>query len=270
MAVPLRVTYIGGPTALLELAGLRLLTDPTLDPAGTEYRTSVYTLRKIAGPAVAADALGAIDAVLLSHDHHFDNLDRGGRSFLPHVGRVLTTRAGAERLGGNAIGLEPWASADVLSPTGSRLHVTATPARHGPPTGDRGPVIGFLLTSAGVTADSRPPAVYVSGDTVWYDDLRLIAARAVVRVALLFLGAARVHEVGPAHLTMTAGEAVIAARTFEGATIVPLHYAGWAHFSEGRAQIQRAFDEARLADRLCWPEPGHPTEIGGELPNPQT
>ena len=38
---PLRITYIGGPTALLELAGLRLLTDPTFDPAGTEYRTPV-------------------------------------------------------------------------------------------------------------------------------------------------------------------------------------------------------------------------------------
>jgi L-ascorbate metabolism protein UlaG (beta-lactamase superfamily) len=34
----LQVTYIGGPTALLELGGLRLLTDPTFDPAGSEYR----------------------------------------------------------------------------------------------------------------------------------------------------------------------------------------------------------------------------------------
>ena len=32
----LQLTYIGGPTALLELGGLRLLTDPTFDPAGSE------------------------------------------------------------------------------------------------------------------------------------------------------------------------------------------------------------------------------------------
>jgi L-ascorbate metabolism protein UlaG (beta-lactamase superfamily) len=33
-----RLTYIGGPTALVELGGVRLLTDPTFDPAGTEYQ----------------------------------------------------------------------------------------------------------------------------------------------------------------------------------------------------------------------------------------
>jgi L-ascorbate metabolism protein UlaG (beta-lactamase superfamily) len=30
---PLRLTYIGGPTALLEYGGLRFLTDPTFDAA---------------------------------------------------------------------------------------------------------------------------------------------------------------------------------------------------------------------------------------------
>ena len=49
-----RLTLIGGPTALLELGGLRLLTDPTFDPAGGEYRTPAYTLRKTEGPAIAA------------------------------------------------------------------------------------------------------------------------------------------------------------------------------------------------------------------------
>lgn len=38
----LTITYIGGPTALLEMRGLRFLTDPTFDLAGTEYPTKVY------------------------------------------------------------------------------------------------------------------------------------------------------------------------------------------------------------------------------------
>jgi L-ascorbate metabolism protein UlaG (beta-lactamase superfamily) len=41
----IRATYIGGPTILLEIAGLRFLTDPTFDAAGSEYPTPVYTLR---------------------------------------------------------------------------------------------------------------------------------------------------------------------------------------------------------------------------------
>ncbi len=97
----------GGPTALLELGGLRLLTDPTLYPAGTSYPTPHYTLHKLTGPALARDRLGTIDAVLLSHDHHFDNLDGAGRELLGQVPRVFTTRAGAERLSHGTIGLTP-------------------------------------------------------------------------------------------------------------------------------------------------------------------
>jgi L-ascorbate metabolism protein UlaG (beta-lactamase superfamily) len=105
--VRLQVTYIGGPTALLELGGLRLLTDPTFDPAGSEYPSPATVLRKTQDPALSAEAVGAVDIVLLSHDHHFDNLDHGGRRALATAGQTLTTMAGAERLGGNAVGLAP-------------------------------------------------------------------------------------------------------------------------------------------------------------------
>src|SRR6185369_13137328 len=104
----LRLTYIGGPTALLEIGGLRLLTDPTFDPAGDEYPSGPATLRKTAGPAVSLGDLGPVDYVLLSHDHHFDNLDHAGRSMLPQARAVLTTVEGAGRLGGNSLGLPPW------------------------------------------------------------------------------------------------------------------------------------------------------------------
>jgi hypothetical protein len=42
-----------------------------------------FSSHKLTGPAVAAADLGAIDTVLLSHDHHGDNLDAAGRSLLP-------------------------------------------------------------------------------------------------------------------------------------------------------------------------------------------
>jgi L-ascorbate metabolism protein UlaG (beta-lactamase superfamily) len=100
----LTITYIGGPTAMLELGAFRLLTDPTFDPAGTEYPTSAYTPRKTEHPAIAEEQLGCLDAVLLTHDHHFDNLDHAGRKMLTGAGTVLTTIAGAERLNGNSIG----------------------------------------------------------------------------------------------------------------------------------------------------------------------
>jgi hypothetical protein len=52
--------------------------------------------------------LEPIDAVLLSNDQHADNLDDSGRAFLFRVRQVFTTEVGAQRLGGNAVGLAPW------------------------------------------------------------------------------------------------------------------------------------------------------------------
>ena len=82
MAQLLMTTYIGGPTALLQMGELQILTDPTFDPAGQEFHTGSYSLRKTRGPALSPDAIGRVDMVLLSHDHHFDNLDNSGRTFL--------------------------------------------------------------------------------------------------------------------------------------------------------------------------------------------
>jgi L-ascorbate metabolism protein UlaG (beta-lactamase superfamily) len=255
--IRLKFTYIGGPTALIEMGGLRLLTDPTFDPAGSEYKTLVYTLRKTKGPALSPESLGRIDAVLLSHDHHFDNLDNAGRALLEKAGTVLTTESGAGRLGGNAVGIAPWESVDLTTPDGRKLRVTGTPARHGPADADRGPVTGFALA----LTDDPENAVYVSGDTVWYEGVEEVSRRFPVRIAVLFMGAARVSEVGPAHLTFTAREGAEAARAFGEALIIPLHYDGWEHFSESRIEIVEEFDTAGLENRLRWMEPGRETEI---------
>lgn len=55
------ITYIGGPTMLLECDGVRILTDPTFDPAGSEYDTGRYVLRKTTEPALDPIKLGSID-----------------------------------------------------------------------------------------------------------------------------------------------------------------------------------------------------------------
>jgi len=55
------LTLIGGPTVLMELSGLRLLTDPTFDEPG-EYEARGIVLEKKSGPALSADQLGVFDA----------------------------------------------------------------------------------------------------------------------------------------------------------------------------------------------------------------
>jgi len=244
-----KITYIGGPTALFEVAGLRFITDPTFDPKGSDYTTSIYTLHKLMSPAIAPGQLGKIDFVLLSHDHHFDNLDHAGRNFLSEVKTVYTTTAGAARLGVNAVGIEHWQTVEVPAGDGRVLSITGTPGRHGPVGGDRGPVTGFVLNFKGQSNGG----IYISGDTVWYEGVEEVALRFDIKMAVLFMGAASVKEVGPQHLTMTAEEGVLAARYFPKAKIVPLHFEGWEHFRESYNQIKETFAGAGIADRLHWP-----------------
>jgi L-ascorbate metabolism protein UlaG (beta-lactamase superfamily) len=239
----------GGPTSLIAYGGVRLLTDPTFDPPGEYPRPgTAVVLRKLAGPALPAARLAPFDAVLLSHDHHSDNLDRAGRELLPEAGRVLTTIAGAERLAGNATGLEPGDAVDIDRPGGGSLRVTAVPAEHGPPevAARNGPVIGFVLRGDGL------PTVYVSGDNASVDVVRaIVAEHGPVDVAVLFVGGAQVPAAwGDAYLTLTADTAVEAAKALGEAPIVPIHQDGWAHFTSTAADVRREFSAAGLADRL--------------------
>ena len=249
----MKLTHIGGPTVLIEAGGWRLLTDPTFDPPGRSYRFGWGTgSRKLAGPAIAPVDLGPIDAVLLSHDHHDDNLDPAGRALLPSLGTVVTTEAGAGRLGGGAKGLAPWQTTVLSAPGKTSIEVVATPCRHGPP-GSRpivGDVVGFGLRWDG----QEHGVVWITGDTVLYDEVRKVPERLRIGTALLHLGGVRFPVTGPLRYTMTASEAVELCGLARPNTAIPIHYEGWKHFREGRAAAERAFAAAPadVRDSVRW------------------
>ena len=248
------ITLIGGPTALIEIDGIRLLTDPTFDSPGF-YQLPHVKLQKLNGPAMSADAVGEVDAVLLSHDQHADNLDNAGRAFLASARRVLTTEAGARRLGAQAEGFAPWATTELKGKNGRSLEVTATPARHGPAGIEplSGDVIGFVLSRQ----DHAP--VYVSGDTTWFDGVAEVARRFKCGLVLPFAGAAQTR--GPFHLTMDTNDTIETARAFPDALIVPLHTDGWAHFRQSAQDLRASFDTLGFGKRLRLLEPGVATAI---------
>jgi L-ascorbate metabolism protein UlaG (beta-lactamase superfamily) len=248
----LNVTYIGGPTVLIEVNGVRFLTDPTFDAPGKTYaipRVGVET-KKLSGPGLEASQIGEIDVILLSHDEHADNLDDIGKQILPKARVVVTTQEGAKRLGGNALGLLPFETHEV-----GQIRITATPGRHGPEGCEPmlGHVIGFIVESKLGEFDT----FYVSGDTVFYDDLSLIKNRFQIEKAFLHLG--RVGGAGEPHFTMGAEEAVLLTELLNIQTVIPLHYEDWAHFSEDRSHASEIFEKHKLSQKVRWLNKGMTT-----------
>jgi L-ascorbate metabolism protein UlaG (beta-lactamase superfamily) len=249
------LTLVGGPTMLIELGGFRLLTDPTFDAPG-RYDSGPVHLEKTAGPMISADSIGKVDAVLLSHDQHLDNLDHAGRAFLSKARTTFTTGIGAQRLGGNAKGLTPFETIAFEGADGAKLLVTAAPARHGPAGIEpiSGDVVGFL-----VGRDQPGDAIYVTGDTVWYDGVAEVARRYQPKLVIVFAGSAEPR--GRFHMTMDCNDAIETAHAFKNAAIVAIHNHGWAHFKESQAELAAAFAALGIADRLINLEPGKSTRL---------
>jgi L-ascorbate metabolism protein UlaG (beta-lactamase superfamily) len=111
-----------------------------------------------------------------------------------------------------------------------------------------GPVTGFVLTGDGL------PTVYVSGDNAALEHARAVADRfGPVDVAVLFAGAARTALLDGAYLTLSSAQAAQAAVVLGARHVVPLHFEGWAHFSQGRDTLDSAFTAAGVRDRLQLP-----------------
>ncbi|MCW2995566.1 MAG: fold metallo-hydrolase [Conexibacter sp.] len=256
-----RLTHIGGPTLLIEVGGWRILTDPTFDAPGKRYFFGWGTTsRKLAGPAIAADELGQVDAVLITHDHHGDNLDPAGRALLPRLGTIVTTVPGAKRLAssGPTRGLAAWETTRLEAPGKPALEITATPCRHGPPGSHPivGEVIGFALKWEG----QEHGVLWISGDTVLYDGVREVASKLTVDTAILHLGGVRFPVSGPLRYTMTAHEAVELLGLIRPRAAIPIHYEGWKHFREGRTaiEVELATAPPEIRDLVSWLPLGAP------------
>jgi L-ascorbate metabolism protein UlaG (beta-lactamase superfamily) len=195
------LTWLGHSTVLVELAGVRLLTDPVL-------RSRVAHLRRHGSAPRTPER---IDAVLLSH-LHYDHLD------LPSL-RMLEPRpqpvcpAGA----GDFLARAGFPGADELAPGESAqiggLRVQATPAEHDGTRRPGGPVvdpIGFVLNGE--------RSVYFAGDTDLFEGMAELGA---IDVALLPV-AGWSPKLGPGHLD--AERAARAAALIRPRVAVPIHW----------------------------------------------
>ena len=216
------LTYVGHSTVLLELGGVRLLTDPLL-------RSRVAHLRRDAQPP-AAEIRERIDAVLISH-LHYDHLDLASLR-LVRAPRVLVPRGAGELLDRARIaGVEEIGVGDVVEVGDVRIE--AVPADHGGrrrPGGPQAEPLGFVV--------GRSERIYFAGDTDVFEDMARLAP---VDVALLPV-AGWGPKLGPGH--MDASGAARAAALLRPRLAVPIH---WGTFRPRTTRSGGWFTEPPLA-----------------------
>lgn len=237
-------------TLVVEVAGLRLLVDPQLDPAGARDPVP-GTPNPRRNPLVElpepAEVLAAnLDAVLVTH-LHADHFDLTAERRLPKALPLLCQPADAEELAGRGFG-------DVR-PVGQRLALGALEVLrtggehgHGPVAERMGPVSGFVLRAEG------EPALYVAGDTVWCEPVREALDAHRPDVVVVNAGAATLLEGGA--ITMTADDVVAVARHAPAASVVAVHLDAVAHATETRADLHQRLQEEGLTRRVTVPEDG--------------
>ncbi|PQE10570.1 Zn-dependent hydrolases of the beta-lactamase protein [Rutstroemia sp. NJR-2017a BVV2] len=250
------ITHIGTATAILTIDGINFITDPFLSPAGTTYEAESHTLTVHDDPALRLEQLPHIDAVLLSHENHPDNLDEIGRKLLD--GRhVFTTNDGAKNLAPrpSVIGFKDWEETDVHI-GGKKFHITATPCKHWP--GHE--CVGFILHTEdfGVAPDGRPNAVYFSGDTVYVEDLAKMAEKYHIAIALMNLGKATFDDL---QITMDGHQAARLFRDIKADVLVPMHYESWDHFTQDGNALAEEFKAEGMFEKVRWLKPGVIVEI---------
>ena len=206
-----RITWLGHSTVVIELDGVRLLTDPLL-------RTRAAHLRRVVPPVLE---LSRVDSVLVSHAH-WDHLDLRSLELLgrdvPVVIPLGAARLLRRRGFSNVTEVEEGEHVDV-----GAVVVRATHAEHSPgrgPIGVRSPALGYVVEGT--------RSVYFAGDTDRFDGMAQLAPSLDVALLPVAGWGARIPA---GHL-----DAVAAAETLtllRPRIAIPVHWGTFAPFYRG-------------------------------------
>jgi L-ascorbate metabolism protein UlaG (beta-lactamase superfamily) len=253
----LRVTWLGHSTMLIEIDGLRVLTDPVWGPRASP--SAIVGPKRFQRVPISLREMPPVDLVVISHDH-YDHLDYPtiralAKSTVPFV-VSLGVGAHLEYWGvqpERIVELDWWESYTVAN---SGVVLTAAPSQHFSGRGlkDRN---STLWSSFAIRSPKH--SVFFSGDTGLTTEYRLIRERlGPFDVVMLEIGAFH-PSWGDIHL---GPENALKAHAMLGGVFMPVHWGTFALAMHAWDQpAERLLELASLTDaKLLMPLLGQPIE----------
>lgn len=249
------VQFIGTATVLIRYQGFTILTDPNFLHKGDHVHLGYgITSERLTNPALNLEQLPPVDLIVLSHMHE-DHFDKLVQEKLDRNIPIVSTKEAAEELGRlgfkRVYGLGTWDRLDVEKGD-SRLRITAAPGRHG-----KAGMQALLPSVMGSVLDFGPNTatpsyrMYVSGDTLIYDDLKAIPQRFPgVDLALLHLGGTRI--LGVFKVTMDGKDGVHLMQIIQPRKAIPIHYDDYDVFKSPLADFAQEVKAAGLEQSVVY------------------
>ncbi|HSL42667.1 MAG TPA: MBL fold metallo-hydrolase [Anaerolineales bacterium] len=257
------VFFIGTATVILRYGGLTILTDPNFLHAGGHVHLGYgLTAERLTNPAIEIEDLPPLDFCVLSH-YHGDHFDQMAEEKLQKDLPIITTGHAAKELEFRdftaVTALNTWESV-TLTKGASQVQVTSMPGKHGPAGVEAflPDVMGSMLEFQNGTGRVSL-RLYITGDTLVYDDLKEIPKRyPEIDLALFHLGGTKIMGI---LLTMDAEQGVEAMQIINPREVVPIHYNDYEVFKSSLEEFKSAVAAAGLESRVRYLSHGETYEF---------
>jgi L-ascorbate metabolism protein UlaG (beta-lactamase superfamily) len=238
--VSVQITYIGHATLLLEIAGVRILTDPNFEQALLGF------LPRVIAPGIALEQLPSLDALLLTHAHFdhlsFKSLDKLSRD-IPLYAPGVIAKWLAQKGYANAISLNP---GEHVSLGHGSLRIHAGRAAH---KGNRYGFDRWRSAANMYLLESNAESIFFAGDTALTGDTHQLVEQVLWKtnreldVAMLPIGHAPVWKKRAfrrGHLTSE--DALTLFELLRARAMLPYHWGTFRHVTAG---AHEAIDKLR-------------------------
>lgn len=255
----MRIHFLRHATLIVEIAGMKILVDPMLSPAGAmppvKNAANQRPIPLVALPVSDGELsrlLADLDIVLVTHTHR-DHWDQRAIELLRKDIPILCQpedEAAIREAGFTAV----VPITDHLAWRGEGLDFYRTGGQHG--TGEIGAQMGAV--SGFVLVTSSGPELYIAGDTIWCPEVQRPLREYKPRRVIVNAGAAQFLVGDP--ITMTAADVAAVCRELPNAQVIAVHMEAINHCLLSRADLRRELEAQGLSDRVLIPADGEVIE----------